>query len=338
MNTRDTRDRAAPSPVTPELIAEAAAWVSILHGPRRTTAVEQGFSQWLKTSPAHARAFEEATGIWEESGNLPRPLSLRRPPVTRSLRDYVLPIAASVALVALALVLHARNAGIATAIGEQRVLALDDGSRVILNTNSSVRIAYSRDSREVELKAGEALFEVAKNPGRPFVVTAGSRKVHALGTAFVVRRERDRVAVTLVEGSVKVTADGGSAAAAMAPAKLLPGERLTLVEGTAAQLDRPALDKLLAWQRREVAFDNTALADAIAEMNRYSRVPLVIEGSRAEEIHVTGLFRAGDSLSFARAVSHAFEVGVVQEPERIRLEVGRDSSPTQPGDLAAGQR
>lgn len=305
--------------VTPALIAEAAAWLSVLHGPRRTAQMERGFARWLKTSPAHARAFEEATQIWEQSGNLPRPLSLRRAPQLRSAWHYALPIAASVLLAAVALLFYIRSSGVATDIGEQRVLALDDGSRVIMNTHSRVVISYAGDTREVQLKEGEALFEVAKDPSRPFIVTAGNRQVRALGTTFAVRRGDDRVAVMLVEGRVEVTEDTGGVST---PTTLAPGERLTLIDNSQPRLDQPPLDKVLAWQRREVAFDDTALVDAIAEMNRYSRVPLVVEGERADEIRVTGLFRAGDSLSFARALSHAFPIFVEQEQGRILLHAG----------------
>lgn len=302
--------------ITPELIAEAAAWLSVLHGPRRTLQMERGFAQWLKTSPAHARAFEEATQIWEQTANLPRPQTLRRAPVRRPFFQYALPIAASVLLAAVASIFYVRNSGIVTDVGEQRVLALDDGSRVIMNTGSRVVISYTAGTRKVQLKAGEALFEVAKDRTRPFIVVAGDRQVRALGTTFSVRRGDDRVAVTLVEGRVEVTTD----ASGTTPTTLSPGERLTLIDNVKPHLDTPPLDKVLAWERREVAFDDTPLADAIAEMNRYSRIPLVVEGGHADQIRVTGLFRAGDSLSFSRALSHAFPISVQQEQGRIVLQ------------------
>lgn len=318
----NTRDNSSPADVTPALIAEAAAWISVLHGPRRTTEMERGFAQWLKTSVGHRRAFEEATQIWEESRAIARPLSLRRPPVdersSTPLRNYLLPAAACLVLALVATWFLVSNPAVTTDIGEQRALTLDDGTRVILNTHSRIVVSYGRRQRQVELTEGEALFEVAKRPDWPFVVTVGEHQVRALGTEFAVRRDADRVAVTLVEGRVAVTSRTDENATAQAT-NLVPGERLTFLGGAAPRIDKPQVDKVLAWQRREVAFDNVALADAVAEMNRYSRVPLVALGGSMASIRVTGLFRAGDSLSFARAVADVFQLRVNEEQGRIVL-------------------
>jgi transmembrane sensor len=86
-----------------------------------------------------------------------------------------------------------------------------------------------------------------------------------------------------------------------------------------ARVDHPQIDRVLAWQRREVSLDNTPLAEAIAEMNRYSSRPLVFEGGSADAVFVTGLFRAGDSLNFARAVGVAYGFEVDEQPARIVL-------------------
>ncbi|MEJ1964652.1 MAG: FecR domain-containing protein [Gammaproteobacteria bacterium] len=355
--------------MTARLIAEASAWLAVLHGPNRNAATERGFSQWLHSSPDHALAFEEATSIWEESRNLPRPRSLRSAPPPRSVVRTLLALAASVVLLAVGALVYLRMSGISTGIGEQRVLALEDGSTVILNTRSRVVVSYDPKVRRIELKRGEALFEVAKRPDWPFVVTAGEHQIRALGTSFAVRRDDGRVQVTLVEGRVTVSSPSPSpSASALAPTStpgvssplpsaarladppaasgsdsprssgssdlsvrahgtgtpalvtLSPGQRLTFdTGGAAARVDQPEIDRVLAWQRREVAFDNAALADAVAEMNRYSRVPLVVEAREAAQARVTGLFRAGDSVSFARAVAEAYKLTTVEEPGRILL-------------------
>lgn len=313
--------------VTADLIAEAAAWLAVLHGPNRTQATERGFAQWLKRSEAHAMAFEEATGIWEEARNVPRPRvlhpSFRSAHAPRSRFLQAVAIAAALAVVAVGSVFYLqRPAGISTRIGEQRVLALDDGSRIILNTDTRVLVSYTDKARSVELKEGEALFEVMRDSARPFIVTAGERTIRALGTSFVVRRDAQRLAVTLVEGKVAVapTQQAGTIGDTVAGTVLLsPGERAIFDAGNLLKKDRPQLENLLAWERREVAFDNSALADAVTEMNRYNRKPLAIEVSGAGGMNVTGLFRAGDSLSFARAVAEAYDLQVTEEPDRIVL-------------------
>lgn len=326
--------------VTAELIAEAAAWLAVLHGPNRTAATERGFSQWMKRSACHARAFEEATAIWEEARNLPRPrllhASFRQRPAPRFGFLKSATIAVVLVLFAVGATIYIqRQAGVGTNIGEQRVLALDDGTRVILNTGTRVVVSYGREARRVELKNGEALFEVAKNSTWPFIVTAGDREIAALGTSFVVRRDSRQLAVTLVEGSVAVSSSSSRSApdslrsgntANSATVMLTPGERVIFADAQPVKKDRPPLENLLAWQRREVALDNAVLSDAVAEMNRYNRKPVKIASAEAANVRVTGLFRAGDSMSFARAVAEAFDLEIIEEPDSIEL----SGVPTEP--------
>jgi transmembrane sensor len=296
---------------TAELIAEAAAWVAILHGPRRTAASELGFSQWLGRSAAHARAFEEATDIWQDASNLPRPRSLRDSQRRPRIAWYAV-ATAIVAVVALATLYAIRDSQFSTGIGEQRLVVLDDGTRVTLNTDTRLVASYSRGSRRIQLERGEALFEVAKDADRPFIVAAGRRQVRALGTTFVVRTDRHRFAVTLVEGAIAVVDT-----TAETPAIAVPGQRITFTDSQPPAREVLPVANVLAWQRREVALDDTKLSDAIAEMNRYSRTPVVATLPAAADIRVTGLFRAGDSISFARAVARAYHLQVTEEPERI---------------------
>jgi transmembrane sensor len=315
--------------VTSELMAEAAAWLAILHGPQRNPATERGFAQWLKKSIRHQRAFEEATDIWLEASSLPRThLGRTRsvdnaPSRVRSRPRLLAALAVSLGLGLIGAVayLYFRNLGIATGIGEQRVLVLEDGSRAILNTRTRVVVDYTQTTRKVILKEGEAVFEVMKNPQRPFVVDAGDREVIALGTSFSVRRDGNQVSVTLVEGKISISATDTPVIAPPHPEVfvLKPGERLRFVTDGAPTLDNPPIERLLAWERREVAFDDTALDDAIREMNRYNRKPLVASLSQARSLRVTGLFRAGDSMSFARAVAEAYHLSVQETAAQFRL-------------------
>ena len=163
------------------------------------------------------------------------------------------------------------------------MLTLNDGTRVYLNTATRIVIHYDRFTRRVELETGEALFDVAKATDRPFIVSAGDRQVTALGTSFLVRRDDQRLAVTLVEGRVRVNQKF----------TLTPGERLTLTPGGAARLGEPPLDKATAWRRGQVVLDDTPLAVAVAEMNRYSPIQLEIEQPEAGSLLISGLFQAG---------------------------------------------
>jgi transmembrane sensor len=228
---------------------------------------------------------------------------------------------------------------VVTDVGEQRTLTLEDGTRVYLNTNSRAVVHYDKELRQVNLEKGEALFEVAKRPKWPFVVTAGDRQVTALGTAFIVRRDEKSLAVTLMEGKVTVSPvkfvstgvperqGGGDSTLpqrtpdpdATAIFTLSPGQRLTLASSAPPKVDRPPLERVTAWQRGQVAFDNTPLADAVAEMNRYSTVRLLVEDPSAAAIRVSGIFRAGDSADFAQAVAKTYRLQVRNEADEVVL-------------------
>jgi transmembrane sensor len=326
------------------LRAQAAAWVARLHGPNRTEEVEAGLRRWLAESPEHAAAFELLTDTWEKSARL------RRRPIERVASwekvgfrvSFSRAAVATLAVATLAVfgtIYYLHSDAVVTAIGEQRTLTLEDGTRVYLNTNSRAVVHYDKKLRQVNLELGEALFEVAKRPEWPFVVTAGDRQVTALGTAFIVRRDEKDLAVTLVEGRVTVSpvkyvstdipkrqGEGASTVPQRTPVPeaaavitLSPGQRLTLASSAPPKVDRPPLERVTAWQRGQVAFDNTPLADAVAEMNRYSTVRLKVENPSAAAMRVSGIFRAGDSANFAQAVGKTYRLQVRDEADELIL-------------------
>ncbi len=227
-----------------------------------------------------------------------------------------------------------------TAVGEAQTVVLDDGSRMSLNTDTRVSVDFGARQRSVRIDSGEVAFEVAKDAGRPFVVRAAGSEVVALGTVFSVRLvpqgpgAKASLAVTLVEGQVELRAAEGVPSDAVAPARplvLQPGERVLLsrpvAEGGAAvlaqRLDHPRLEQVLAWQRNEVVFEQATLAEAVAEMNRYSRTPVVLVGSLAgADAQVSGQFRTGDNPAFARAMAMLHGLSVQQREGRLELSRG----------------
>jgi transmembrane sensor len=231
-----------------------------------------------------------------------------------------------VAVIATLLYLH--TDAVETGVGELRTLTLNDGTRVHLNTNTRLEVRYDKKLRKVSLERGEALFEVAKNPTWPFVVSARNREIRALGTAFDVRSEERKLAVMLVEGSVAVASSAGTGQEALfariqvpSPQAIVlsPGERLTLASGSAPRIDRPAIDGLTAWERGQVELDDASLSDAVEEMNRYSNIRIVIDARNASSIRVSGIFRAGDSANFARAVARTYHLAVAGGDRAIVL-------------------
>lgn len=340
------------SVVTPAIAAEAAVWVARLHGPDRSPAMERECRAWQARGPAHRIAFERCTDTWQEVAGISladayaaaaqdASASAGRRPWQPGRAGWAL-AATVVIMVSLGGMLWQpwRDRGAYhTGVGEQRVVVLDDGTRMSLNTDTRVRVALDASNRNVGIERGEALFEVAKDPQRPFVVRASSSEVVAIGTVFAVRlttadsRPQDTLTVTLIEGqvSVRATSGGGGLAdggvAPERPVSMQPGERVRLVKaagsstpGTRPQMDRPNLEQVVAWKRSEAVFDNVPLAEAVAEMNRYNRTPIVLSGAAATtDQRVSGQFRTGDSEGFARAVASLH--GLVVHERSGRLEI-----------------
>lgn len=199
----------------------------------------------------------------------------------------------------------------ATARGERRTVQLADGTAITLNTDSAIRVAYADDRRLVHLLGGQALFEVAKDPHRPFVVQAGDRQVTALGTIFEVRLDADRVKVTLVEGKVvvdEVEDRSGDSASVMVPAVLAPGQALVVVDGVKPVLAKVDIDRELRWREGFVEFNDVTLADAVAEMNRYSSEQLVLDDPATGSLRVSGVFRTGSPERFAAILGELLPV------------------------------
>lgn len=332
--------------VTPEIAAEAAVWIASLHGPDRNAAMEDDFRAWQRLSPAHREAFEKTTDIWQAIPGTQaakayvqaREQAERNARRARSATWRWAGAAGLGVLVAAGAVLfqqwRERDVYVA-AVGEQRSVMLEDGSRMLLNTDTQARVDFGSKQRLVEVTAGEALFEVAKDASRPFLVRVAGSEVVAVGTVFSVRftdgpKKEDALTVTLIEGQVNVRpAAGGEGSLAPPEAVILkPGDRLTLhhdprsvASAVESTLDRPNMERALAWQRREAAFDATPLADAVAEFNRYSRTQIALSGDvQAAKYLISGVYRTGDSAAFAHAVAMLYGLQVREIDGRLELE------------------
>lgn len=299
--------------------AEAAAWIARLQGPDRDADLENALRAWLRSDPAHGAAFERATGIWNEltvAGDAFRERTRRR---TRWMQISL--AAAVTAAIALTwLFIAFRGDVYATAIGEQRLVKLEDGSWITLNTSTVIRARQDRSRRYVVLEQGEAIFDVAKDGTRPFVVAIGSEEVRATGTSFLVRRQSNAVSVTLLEGAVAVEQRRRPWSGRQEPrAAMHAGQSWHSQDNTLRDLEHARLEQLIAWRRGEIVFDNLALRDAIAEMNRYSAKPLVIQLPAAGDLPVSGVFRIRDAAEFAQTVAALYELRVLVEEDRIFL-------------------
>ncbi|MEJ1964475.1 MAG: FecR family protein [Gammaproteobacteria bacterium] len=309
--------------------AEAASWVTRLHGPDRSPAIEHGLKEWLDEDSAHAKAFELATEVWQETADLPGTLPARQSrlaPVERPRRlRLVLAFTAIVGLCAVGLACYSyygRDSVLTTGVGERRTVSLPDGSRIEINTSSQLVVKYDEQVRKVILKSGEAYFDVAKHQQRPFIVVAGEREVVAIGTEFLVRHEDSIVTVTLLEGRVAVapaTARNEQDRPAPQVRVLAAGQRLKFARSEPPVLDTPSIERETAWQRGQLLFEDTPLKEAVSEFNRYSLVKIELATPALDRIRVGGTFRIGDSASFARAVAESNHLAVIDRAHGVVL-------------------
>jgi transmembrane sensor len=221
-----------------------------------------------------------------------------------------------------------------TGVGDRRVLTLADGSTVNLDARSRLRVAFRNDARLIDLEAGQASFEVAKDPTKPFRVRAGGHTVIALGTQFNVEIVRETLLVTLLEGRVAVvdsepdagadSARGDSARPGDTSVELTPGQQL-VATGREEPKVRSDVDlgRATAWQDGKLFFNDEPLADAAERMNRYAQVQIEVDPA-IDHIGISGVFKAGDTNAFMDAVTSYFPVRAERtEDGHVRLAAGR---------------
>lgn len=214
-----------------------------------------------------------------------------------------------------------------TILGETREVVLSDGSMLTLNTASKVLIDYSKQERRIVLMAGEALFDVAKNRRRPFLVTAGDTQVRALGTSFTVKLlPQEPIRVLVREGQVEVKrprvpevapVELSANTVAVAP----PRAPISTEKVTSAQVNRD-----LAWREGRIAFDNETLAEAARAFSRYSDIHIVVSAD-VEDQTVTGLFITNDPVGFAKAAALSLGLRTEIDNREIRLSKIRGADP-----------
>lgn len=245
-----------------------------------------------------------------------------------------------------------------TGIGEQRSIVLSDGSTIQLNTGSRVRVRYSDAERDVDLLEGQALFRVAKNHDRPFVVDTNGARVRAVGTEFDVYRKYGGTVVTVIEGKVAVlgkphalstSADSAGEAPSVPVSGIVPmrpapptptplvraaipdaiyvtaGEQLTVSAVIPANAEiqvptpKPAnVAAATAWTRRSLEFDSTPLREVAEEFNRYNVRKLIIADPSLSDIRIGGTFSSDPGL-LVRFLRKQPELVVEETDQEIRI-------------------
>jgi Fe2+-dicitrate sensor, membrane component len=329
-----------PQHADERLLLAAADWWTRLRDPHGAEATMDQWLDWTAQDERHLAAFEYVSAFGERLGSLDaaarrRLLDEFAPAVAPRRRSW-LPLAAAAAVLALALgtgfLLWGRFAGgagapvtYASATGQNRDIVLADGSQVALGGASRLSVRYSRGERRVVLEAGEAYFQVVHDAQRPFEVAAGDLAVSDIGTAFDVRRTGDAVAVAVTRGEVRVAGPGEAAA---------PGRTLDAVAGQRVAWDPAARtlnlgtvtpEQAIGWRSDRLEFVDEPLAVVIANVNRYSRRPVRMDGAGLAGLSFTGTVRTDEIDGWLRALPQVFPLQVRMGEHAVTLSANRQA-------------
>jgi transmembrane sensor len=307
--------------IPPEVRAEAAAWLARLHADDRSAADEHAFRAWLAEDAVRRQAFEAVTAMWESAGALTaEPLAPRAPALSPSRRGaLVFGAGTLVAAGATAIAWQSAYAGVyETEVGEQKHVVLADGTQAFLDTDTRIRADYDDELRKISLDRGRCDFHVMPTDARPFVVDAADQRIVADHTIFDVRRDGNRISVVCLQGAALVVGRQVNANRR----SLSQGQRLVATPA-AFHVDKPNLAPLVAWQTGQAMFDNETLADAVAEMNRYSSVKLRIDDPAVARMWISGVYRVGDNSAFARSVALLLPVDIQIQGNEVHFVADR---------------
>jgi len=291
--------------------AAAAEWVAREDRAPLTPAQEEALAAWLEGDPRRAGALLRARAVALRSqsaaalGRQYDPVAFGGAPAPPS-RRQMLSWGASASLALAAVVAGvgvAAPQAYATGRGEVRLVPLADGSTVMLNTETRVRVRYDGQARRLRLEAGEAYFTVLDDH-RPLVVEVGERRIVASSGAFRVRKLKDGPLDVLVhQGQVEVRADDAAVALA-ANTELVLAKAQGL--GAPHAVSVGVVTRELAWRDGKIAFEGETLAQAASAFARYSDTRIVVDDPVLAAEPVVGLYSANDPAGFARAVAEAF--------------------------------
>lgn len=296
---------------------QAAAWFARVQDAPHDTSVQAALQQWLAQQPRHREEYEHLLRLWRAVDLLPQqrlaalcePDPVRQLPRRRVLRQA---LAAGVAVVALGLgwagwqyqQLNHQEL-LRTALGERRQVELPDGSRLELNSATQLQVSFSSGSRHVRLNQGEAMFIVAHDSSRPFVVTTAQGDVTVTGTRFDVRQEPDSTRVAVEQGSVRVHGAGDSLAQLSAG----QGSHIDPLGKVAPPYAIDA-NALTAWRQGKLVFDNAPLSEVVLEVSRYRAQPLRVAPGKVASLRLSSTFGIDDPDALLRALPSILPVAI----------------------------
>jgi transmembrane sensor len=332
--------------LTPDPTEEAARWLLQLEAGKLSAGRQAEFERWVAADATHRAALESAAGALEVASRhaaAPDIMQMREAALgaRKYTRGTAWALAAGIVGIGIgvtalwmsmrvnpaqsrapATVAPTLTAEInpppthyETAVGERATISLPDGSTATLDTHSALDVAYSSNERGIRLIRGQALFEVAKHKTTPFQVYAGNRRITAVGTMFNVRLDGTRLRVALLEGKIRVAVQRpGDFSAPIEQVTMSPGEVLEALPAAPMIVKVADAYRAASWREGVAVFVDTRLADVVAEMNRYTAMPIAIDDPATGELRISGVFKTGDPDRFAESVAKVFPLTADHTP------------------------
>lgn len=298
-----------------EIDAQASQWLVRLAGAPLSAREQTKLATWLDACAEHRKAFELAEKAWQAMGHVTLPVSVSR--TRRGLMPAALAATVLVAFAGLALYRSvpwfAWGADYYTPVGSVRALTLPDGSVATLDSHSAISVFYEEHTRRIRLLEGSARFDVAQvtNPtSRPFIVQVGGGTVRALGTRFVISVRSGVAEVRVLEHSVLVTPEDRKAHAQV----VREGESSSLTADGAVTRPTATTGSAPEWVRGNLVFSDTSLRIAVAEINRYRKVPLLVWDRDLGTQKISGVFRIDEIDTAADLIARELNTRVIEIP------------------------
>jgi transmembrane sensor len=308
----------------------AAHWCVIMQSGAPTAAEKKGFADWINENPLHLQEYRAVLSLWTEAADYGAALDptsdvIRLYPAHKGViakdadgrgrRFYGFFMAMKGGLLVSQIADNLFGPAVEpfqTRKGESRTIALDDGSVIQLNTLSKLEVRFSPHERTIMMLEGEAYFDVAKDPQRPFVVRTDKASVQAVGTEFNVRLRPDDLAVTVVEGKVmlrQIKADDAKQTKAW-ETSLSRNEQAVLsrFDGGAdndpliRRSDDVPLEKVVSWRQNKLIFEAARLGDVVADFNRYNTMEIILADEDLADLSISGVFDSRDPEAFSHTL------------------------------------
>jgi transmembrane sensor len=328
----NNRSKVVPLRTISTIDHEASIWLVRLDDGNLSDESRKELKRWLSADSRHSIALKAMTCIWDDmdevlvtndNENLSGNVTLW--PILKPIFEPFL-IAASISFIAIfiwfAMPVDVQKNSYVTLVGQQMDATFDDGSIIHLNTNSRIETEFTDEKRIVKLIKGEALFEVAHDPNRPFIVYAGDRLVQAIGTKFVVHLESENIQVTVTDGKVKMSKVPlnktltdikaiNNTTIQKDDVYIVKGEKVIVGRDHTPKLTRIKQENMqreLSWLDGKLIFVNEELFDVIEEINRYIDIKIVLKDPSLHKIPISGRFDLADSEALIEAIALSFNM------------------------------